>query len=413
MNFYKPSITDVYKRFLEEARLQILREPESFIIGTTTDQLVQYYYGNKHFQPIELDEELGETANIKNEVRLIRANNREAMYRNDGDLNFEYESISVSIALKPNKSISEILKMRPSQFSLSWSSDEVDWKSDSVTFQIDMKGYGFNRDERQITNMIDQQKQHIYTHINTVSAEIERCNENLKSALTQLVNERKDKLEADKSKYNSLLKQINIPLKRKDDVAVKRIQVDQKPLVQAVRPKPEQPENYVIDRGKVLDIIHIIDNQGLQFEKTPKSFENSGEEDLRNVILVGLNALFEGKATGETFMAKGKTDIYLNITKGNILVCECKIWGGQKHYAETIDQLLNYLTWRENFGIVITFGRNKKFTNILSEAASSIQSHVTYRRGFQVLKQTHLLSQHSLPGDDMKNVELHHLFYNL
>lgn len=155
MNFYKPSITDVYKRFLEEARLQILREPESFIIGTTTDQLVQYYYGNKHFQPIELDEELGETANIKNEVRLIRANNREAMYRNDGDLNFEYESISVSIALKPNKSISEILKMRPSQFSLSWSSDEVDWKSDSVTFQIDMKGYGFNRDERQITNMID------------------------------------------------------------------------------------------------------------------------------------------------------------------------------------------------------------------------------------------------------------------
>lgn len=413
MNFNKPSIAEVYNRFLEEARVQILREPESFIIGTTTDKLVQYYYGNKHFDPIELDEEIGETADIKNEVKLIPAHKREAIYRNDGDLNFEYETICISIALKPNNLISEILKMRPSKFPLSWSSDEVDWKKDSVTFQIDMKGYGFNRDESQVTNMINQQKKYIYDHINSVSAEIEKCNENLKTALTQLVNERKAKLEADKSKYNSLLKQINIPLKRKDDEAIKRIQVDQKPLVQAVRPKPDQPENYVIDRSKVLDIIHIIDNQGIQFEKTPKSFENSGEEDLRNVILVGLNALFEGKATGETFMAKGKTDIYLNITKGNILVCECKIWGGQKLYGETIGQLLSYLTWRENFGIVITFGRNKNFTNILSEAASSIQSHMTYRRGFQTIKQTHFLSQHSLPGDDMKNVELHHLFYNL
>jgi len=202
-NFNKPSITEVYNRFLEETRVQILREPESFIIGTTTDKLVQYYYGNKHFDPIELDEEIGETADIKNEVKLIPAHNRETIYRNDGDLNFEYETICISIALKPNNLISEILKMRPSKFSLSWSSDEVDWKKDSVTFQIDMKGYGFNRNESQVTNMINQQKKHIYDHINSVSAEIEKCTENLKTALTQLVNERKAKLEADKSKYNS------------------------------------------------------------------------------------------------------------------------------------------------------------------------------------------------------------------
>ena len=45
--------------------------------------------------------------------------------------------------------------------------------------------------------------------------------------------------------------------------------------------------------------------------------------------MVVLNAIFSGKATGETFSNKGKTDIYLNIEKGNILVFECKIWGGK------------------------------------------------------------------------------------
>lgn len=40
-----------------------------------------------------------------------------------------------------------------------------------------------------------------------------------------------------------------------------------------------------------------------------------GEEALRDVLLVSLNSIFEGKATGETFSKRGKTDIYLNINK--------------------------------------------------------------------------------------------------
>lgn len=413
MYYNKPRVTDVYDRFFEEIKLQILRETDAFIIGTTTKELVDYFYQNKHFTPIEADEEIGESANIKKEIRIIRASERESFYQNEGDIHFEFETFHVSIALKINKSIQEILKMRPSSMSMGWSPNEVKWNSRSIDFSYDIKGYGFTRPQDNVAQYINNQKQRIYSHLQILTTEINSCNSRLKQQIELFINSRKEKLESDVSQYDALLKQINIPVKRKDDEVIKRVQIDHTPLVQKVRPVATQPENYTIDSEKVVDIIHIIDNQGRQFEKTPKTFMNSGEEDFRNVILVGLNALFEGNATGETFMAKGKTDIYLNIAKGNILVCECKIWGGQKLYGETIDQILSYLTWRVNYGVIITFVRNKSFTNVLTEHEAPISRHLSYRNGFKKLTDTHFISQHSLPTDNQKNVELHHLFYHV
>lgn len=410
---HKPSVTEIYDRFFEEIRLQIIRETDAFIIGTTTTELVHYYYDSKHYTPIEVDEEVGESAEIKKEVRTVRASEREYAYQNEGDLAYEFETIKVSIAIKFNKSLQEILKMRTSSMSLSWSPSQLKWNSRSIEFSYDIKGYGFNRTMDNVVQHVNNQKQNIYSHLNVLAAEINSCNTRLLGQIEQFVNTRKGKLESDVSQYDSLLKQINIPIKRKDDEVVKRIQIDHTPLVQKVRPVAKQPENYTIDREKVIDIIHLIDNQGRQFEKTPKTFLQSGEEDFRNVILVGLNALFEGGATGETFMAKGKTDIYLNIAKGNILVCECKIWAGQKLYGETIDQILSYLTWRVNYGVIIMFVRNKSFTNVLAEPGAVISGHPSYRNGFKKQTETHFISQHSLPTDSQKNVELHHLFYHL
>jgi hypothetical protein len=217
---------------------------------------------------------------------------------------------------------------------LSWSPNHTKWTAYSSEFSIDVKGYGFTKSESQIISDVDYEKQQIYNHIHQLNSEIEKCNTTFKSRIQNFINERKAKLEGDTVKYSSLLKQIHIPLKKREDEATRRIQVDHKPLVANSRPTAKQPENYVIDRKKVMDIISVIDNQGRQFEKTPQSFKQSGEEDFRNVILVGLNALFEGSATGETFNNAGKSDIYLHIDKGNILVCECKIWGGQSLYGK-------------------------------------------------------------------------------
>jgi hypothetical protein len=163
----------------------------------------------------------------------------------------------------------------------------------------------------------------------------------------------------------------------------------------------------------VLDILEIVDNQGIQFEKTPVSYKPLGENALRDIILTTLNSIFAGSATGETFSYRGKTDIYLRIDKGNILIFECKFWGGQKLYQETIDQLLRYLTWRQNFGVIISFVRQKDFSKILSSTPTVVQSHPSYRNNIEQLENHHSYSVHALPNDTEKTVEIHHLFYNL
>jgi hypothetical protein len=80
------------------------------------------------------------------------------------------------------------------------------------------------------------------------------------------------------------------------------------------------------------------------------------EEHLRDHILMVLDPNFEyGSATGETFNKKGKTDILLRHDSSVAFVAECKFWGGEKVFHKTIDQLLNYLTWRDSKTAVIIF----------------------------------------------------------
>lgn len=133
---------------------------------------------------------------------------------------------------------------------------------------------------------------------------------------------------------------------------------------------------------------------------------------MRDILLANLNSVFEGNATGETFSKKGKTDIYLKISKGNILISECKIWGGKALYNNTIDQTRGYLTWRHNYGIIITFVRINNFTKILRDSETIIKLQKSYLGGFKKINKTHFVSNHSIE-DEEKTVKVHHLFYHL
>ena len=82
-------------------------------------------------------------------------------------------------------------------------------------------------------------------------------------------------------------------------------------------------------------------------------------------------------------------------------------------YLDTIDQLLGYLTWRENYGVMITFSRRKEFSKVLEQIPGVTQRHASYAKGFRGLATSHFVSVHTLPGDKGKEVELHHLLYNL
>lgn len=409
----KESFSSYYQRIKDQVRSEILRESEEQIIGSDPDELAQFFYEKYAIENIEEDEEIGVSWEIDNYLKTIFANEREDFYRSSGDLrDFQCQKVSVEIPILHNKDTQLIAGLQSSTHWMGLPEENLIWGPGKIILTIETKGYGFQYDSDKIKKEIENGISNIRSLIQWKNSDISSGNSDLLSYIKGLISSQKTKITQDKEKIAELTKKIDIPLKPKKDALNTFVRVNQKPIVQRIKPKPSLPEEYVLDKSKVIEIINFLDGQAKTYEQTPQAVRELDEESLRDLILANLNSVFEGGATGETFSKKGKTDIYLRIDKGNILICECKIWGGSKLYSETIDQLRGYLTWRHNYGIMITFVRLKDFTKAMREAEESIQAHNSYIGGLRKISDTHFVSNHRV-DDDEKSVEIHHLFYNL
>lgn len=80
-------------------------------------------------------------------------------------------------------------------------------------------------------------------------------------------------------------------------------------------------------------IIGLVSAMARGMERSPGNYASWNEEQLRDALLVLLNAHYEGQATGETFNASGKTDIIVRVEDCNVFVGECKWWAGPAAFA--------------------------------------------------------------------------------
>jgi hypothetical protein len=64
----------------------------------------------------------------------------------------------------------------------------------------------------------------------------------------------------------------------------------------------------------------------------------------------------------------------------NVFIAECKFWGGEKQFLETIDQLLSYLSWRDTKAAVIIFNRNANFSDVLKKITEIAPKHKCYKQ---------------------------------
>ncbi len=410
--FNKPSISGYYRKIAEDVRSEILRESPEQIVGSDVEELSKYYLDKYVLLPIEIDETQEISWSSENYVKIIPADQREEFYRQDGDKDWPCERVLVEIPVKSNDKIDVISKLRSSTFSLSSTGDEFNWGQNRIFFNIETKGYGFDYDEDKIAQEINSGVTMAKQMINWKNNDINKENQSLLVYIKKCIEGKKREIATNKQKIFSLTKKINIPLKKKESLSGQRVSIEQKPIIKRVKPSPQLPEDYVLAENKVNDIIEIVDNHLDTFEKTPMTFKDLGEEDLRNLICANLNSIFVGNATAETFSKKGRTDIYLNIKKGNILIFECKFWGGKQVYLRTIDQLRRYLTWRQNYGVIINFVKVKNFTQVLNQIQNIIEGSGSYKNGFKKIDDTYFISYHNLE-DEEKYVKIFHLFYNL
>jgi hypothetical protein len=251
-----------------------------------------------------------------------------------------------------------------------------------VKNEIHFAYLGTNLDAERAKQEFQNELQLLKQNLQNLKSAADQRNGELGQEVREQLRQRKEKLLRDAQMAAS----IGYPIKRRDGVPTAYAVPVQKRRPKIERPPsssgPFQPEP-VLAMEEYENILGIIRNMVRVMEQSPKAFETMGEEDLRTHFLVQLNAQYEGRATGETFNFQGKTDILIRVDGRNVFIAECKFWGGEKQFFETIDQLLSYLSWRDTKAAVLIFNRNVNFSEVLRKIAESGAKHSCHKRTLQ------------------------------
>jgi hypothetical protein len=381
------SIEDHFRDSWSRVKSDIDSTDDSMLLNTDTDELVNYYYEKYSLPTIEID------------------TSRQDKLEKNGTSASRDQSITIGIPIVL-KSDLDVVISRTANPHLMTVHFELD--GGYLSSKIDLYGGQLGKSH------IEQTKNTLKTVIQQKNDTVNSQNPKFKKTIENYIKPLKEKIRAENVHLEQIANESSVEL-IKNDTAPSPVNLKVKQKIQIVKPEPKKTTDPALQRESVNAVLELISNQGRQFETTPKVFSGLREEDLRDIILSMLNAVFEGSATGETFVKKGKTDIHLQINiDGGILTAECKFWGGEKLYGETIDQHFGYLTWRQNYAIQITFSKNQGFSEVIGKAIESTKSHPTYvHNSFRQISDSHFVTTNTFPEDASKSVEIHHLLFNI
>lgn len=250
-------------------------------------------------------------------------------------------------------------------------------------------------------------------YLGRMRQDCERWNVSLRNTATEQIGERKRRL----AEQADFLAELNIPLKRRSDSdETVSIPVTPKPRPSTRRPpvpKEQHRPDPIISEDDYIGVLEIISRLSLAIERSPTTFAGMSESHIRDHILVSLNGHFEGSATGETFNALGKTDILIREQNQNLFVGECKFWKGPKELLKAIDQLLNYVTWRDTKTALIVFVKQQNFTAVLDKIKKSVPNHANFNHGPELVTETQFRFRFHQKNDEERCVHLSVLVFHI
>ncbi len=262
--------------------------------------------------------------------------------------------------------------------------------------------------KQETNNFIKQ----IENYLGYTRSDCQNWNNRIRSTAEQHLRAHKEKL----LKHENLVKALGIPIKRRTDTSTvfsvpikrKKRPVFPPPTPKgAFKPEPSLPDdeyNYILS---------VIERLAKSIERSPSTFADMGEEQIRDIILVDLNGHYEGNATGETFNSQGKTDILIREKDRNVFIAECKFWKGKKELHAAIDQILGYLTWRDSKTALLIFSKNMDFSNVLSSLAENIPKHSNFKKELQKVNDNHVRYLFGRKGDPGMDLYLAVLAFNI
>jgi hypothetical protein len=380
---------DYYKHTIASVTGNLKRRGDGYLAGVDAEELIEYYYSSYKLPKIVLVNDgkakvIPDSPSTKNDIS---------------------DSVPVSIRfdVEEEERTDVVLRLRI-----------ADSKDGASIVQCDQDGF-FIR-----TNLLLQSaKEKLEEYGRIVSQlvarrnnEIETGNGLFRERISSIINEGKSRLKAQKDMIGQLSK--IIPIVERTEPTSPIVPLAKQKQIIINPPRSRYSADPKIDPKILEAIIDVLARGGHTFETTPETFAKLDEGDLRNFLISFLNGTFELHAVAEAFNKLGKSDISLLYSGNNLFVAECKFWGGTELYAQTIDQLFRYLTWRENIGVLITFVREKDFTSIIRKAKEASCSHTTFAsNSLNEKAASYFVTRHSFPEDKEKTVEIHHLLFTI
>jgi len=243
----------------------------------------------------------------------------------------------------------------------------------------------------------------INKYIGYQAVQIDPFNASLEREAQRIVNGRRARL----LNARDLAASLGYPLQHREGAPLTFVSpvVRRVPAIVRMQNGTFRPEPTIAE-AEYQNILRIIENMSFVMERNPRVFSAAPEETIRDHYLVQLNGQYEGTATGETFNGVGHTDIIVRDDNVNLFIAECKIWRGQKEFAEAIDQLFGYVTWRDTKIALIIFSRNADTTAVVQSAMKALQEHPDYKRDARMEGETRIRAIFGKPGDHSRDIIL-------
>ncbi len=231
---------------------------------------------------------------------------------------------------------------------------------------------------KQIKGEFESELTRLKNYLQCIEHDVTPFNSSIRETASQGIKFRREKILKDRD----LVENIGFPLRRRNDTPNTYIASQVKRAIASKLPPastgPYKPEP-VLDTKDYEHILSVVSNMVMVMERSPRAFRDMNEEDLRQHFLVQLNGHYEGQATGETFNFDGKTDILIRADGKNIFIAECKFWKGPKAFRKSIDQLLNYSTWRDTKTALLVFNRDAEMSTVLKRIPEAVKDHPNYK----------------------------------
>lgn len=263
-----------------------------------------------------------------------------------------------------------------------------------------------------IKSCFDEELERVKKYLESQKGQIDSFNISAPGHIRRDIKARKERLKI----YDGIVEMLGISLKRREGVPlIEPIPIKRK-LIRPLPPPPKsgfKPEPGITTKDYE-HILSVIRHEGRTFETTPKTHAIHDEEELRDIIIAHLNGHFQGTATGETFRRLGKTGIRIEDQDRAAFVAECKIWRGKKDLFKAVDQLLDYLTWRDCKTALILFNKQvAKFNDLLIKIPKSLCTHSKFRRALEIGADGERRFEFFSAEDESRQIIIHVFIFNL